>query len=96
MSGSFELHDPRGFPKYPFEHHHSIKPTEGDLVLFPGWMPHGVLPTYGPEPRIAIAFNLQVRLAPQGVQLRAPFLLAGCPLARCPLHLKHKAPSFFS
>merc|ERR1712000_594794 len=27
MSGSFELHDPRGFPKYPFEHHHSIKPT---------------------------------------------------------------------
>jgi hypothetical protein len=22
-------------------------------------LPHGVLPTYGPEPRIAIAFNLQ-------------------------------------
>lgn len=60
MSGSFELHDSRGSPKYPFEHHHSIKPIEGDLVIFPGWQPHGVLPTYGAEPRVAIAFNIQV------------------------------------
>ena len=60
QAGDLKLQDPRGFPMFPFERSHYISPEEGDLVLFPGWLPHAVLPTMGDEPRIAIAFNLVV------------------------------------
>ncbi|EGD72217.1 hypothetical protein PTSG_00238 [Salpingoeca rosetta] len=59
LSGELKFPDPRGFPKFPFERAHYMAPVAGDLVLFPGWMPHTVLPTAGKEPRVAIAFNLQ-------------------------------------
>jgi len=57
-AGGFRAVDPRGHPQYPFQHSVTVNPEEGDLVIFPGWMPHTVLPTMGGDPRIAIAFNI--------------------------------------
>jgi hypothetical protein len=34
----------------------------GDLIIFPGYVPHSVDATPGPDPRVAIAFNLDVSL----------------------------------
>jgi hypothetical protein len=49
-------------------HSHNGKPTRrrrtpglyvsGDLVLFPSWLLHAVLPAAGAEERISVAFNL--------------------------------------
>eukprot|EP00055_Hartaetosiga_balthica_P012238 m.58764 g.58764 ORF g.58764 m.58764 type:complete len:318 (-) comp7880_c1_seq2:59-1012(-) len=58
LSGDIRFTDPRGYPQYPFMHRLNFSPIEGDLVLFPGWMPHTVLPTPGAEARVAIAFNI--------------------------------------
>lgn len=38
-----------------------IKPTTGQLVLFPSWMSHGVVPAESQEDRISIAFNTVLR-----------------------------------
>lgn len=41
-------------------YHHgtwSVRFQPGQLVLFPSWMPHEVLPFYGDDERITIAFN---------------------------------------
>ena len=35
-------------------------PETGQLLLFPGWLKHGVEPYWGQRPRIAIAANFQV------------------------------------
>jgi len=34
------------------------KPKEGELVLFPPWLTHGVTPTSSLDPRVSISFNL--------------------------------------
>ena len=55
-SGSIYFEDPRGkLP--PFGNIVRIKPEFGDLVLFPGWLIHGVEPTISAEPRISLSFN---------------------------------------
>eukprot|EP00045_Choanoeca_perplexa_P015377 m.192729 g.192729 ORF g.192729 m.192729 type:complete len:379 (+) comp16968_c0_seq2:82-1218(+) len=58
LSGPFHFNDPRGYPMYPYNKDHTFQPTEGDLVIFPGFVPHSVDGTPGPDPRVAIAFNL--------------------------------------
>ena len=35
-----------------------IYPTAGDLILFPPWLVHSVLPTSGEEERVTISFNV--------------------------------------
>ena len=35
-----------------------VKPRPGDLVMFPGWLTHHVMPTSGAARRISIAQNL--------------------------------------
>jgi uncharacterized protein (TIGR02466 family) len=37
------------------------KPPAGRLLIFPGWVPHGVLPSKTDEERISIAFNAEIR-----------------------------------
>jgi uncharacterized protein (TIGR02466 family) len=36
-----------------------VKPEPGLMVLFPSYVPHGVLPHRGDRPRISIAFNMR-------------------------------------
>jgi uncharacterized protein (TIGR02466 family) len=47
-----------GQPQEPI---HKIAPAPGDLVLFPGWMRHGVHPHRGSEDRISIAMNIYAK-----------------------------------
>ena len=42
----------------PFDGSITIEPKEGDLVIFPPWVPHQVGPTASADPRISIAFNI--------------------------------------
>lgn len=37
------------------------KPKTGRLLLFPGWLPHSVLPNTTDEERISIAFNAELK-----------------------------------
>jgi len=37
------------------------EPKEGRLLLFPGWLPHSVLPNTTDEERISIAFNAELK-----------------------------------
>eukprot|EP00730_Choanoeca_flexa_P017912 TRINITY_DN8676_c0_g1_i4.p2 TRINITY_DN8676_c0_g1~~TRINITY_DN8676_c0_g1_i4.p2 ORF type:complete len:363 (+),score=77.76 TRINITY_DN8676_c0_g1_i4:248-1336(+) len=61
LSGLFHFYDARGYSMYPFnDARESFRPSAGDLVLFPGYVPHSVDATPGADPRIAIAFNLDV------------------------------------
>ena len=34
-----------------------IPPTEGDLIIFPAWLPHDAVPYRGTEDRIVISAN---------------------------------------
>lgn len=45
-----------------------VNPVEGDLVLFPAFLPHKAMPYVGERDRIIVSFNAQIR-APQGDQL---------------------------
>ena len=54
--GALSLNDPRG-PMPPFDVTYRVKPREGNMVLFPATLPHGVLPTHGTQPRISISCN---------------------------------------
>jgi uncharacterized protein (TIGR02466 family) len=45
-----------------------ITPREGDLVLFPAFLPHKAMPYAGERDRIIVSFNAQIR-APGGDQL---------------------------
>lgn len=45
-----------------------VSPQEGDLVLFPSFLPHQALPYAGVRDRIIVSFNAQIR-APGGDQL---------------------------
>ena len=35
-----------------------MEPTEGTLILFPGWLEHGVYPSESDEDRIVISANI--------------------------------------
>lgn len=41
----------------------SCVPRTGQLMVFPGWLRHAVEPYRGTRPRIAVAANIEVRLA---------------------------------
>jgi len=45
-----------------------VTPQEGELVLFPAFLPHKALPYVGSKDRIIVSFNAQIR-APQGDQI---------------------------
>ena len=45
-----------------------ISPQEGELVLFPAFLPHKAMPYEGSRERIIISFNAQIH-APQGNQI---------------------------
>lgn len=45
-----------------------VTPHEGDLVLFPAFLPHKAMPYAGERDRITVSFNAQIR-APGGDQL---------------------------
>jgi len=44
---------------------HDVIPKEGDLVLFPSFLPHKAMPYSGERDRIIVSFNAQIR-APGG------------------------------
>eukprot|EP00947_MAST-08B_sp_MAST-8B-sp1_P000511 g511.t1 len=55
-SGALKLYDPRTMHR----EHVIIRPREGEMILFPPWLMHQVLPTDGTgagRPRISVAFN---------------------------------------
>lgn len=72
LGGEFEMADPRGVgpamlaPDLCFATNagqsvgasEMIRPVEGNLVLFPSWLSHGVRPYQGDKVRISIALNL--------------------------------------
>ncbi len=63
LAGVLELFDPRPFteiidvPGSPYGQRILIRPQEGLMVLFPGWLYHFVHPYQGASERISIAFN---------------------------------------
>ena len=68
-SGVLRFHNPHGYSntfmdpgnahfKPPYHHGSwSFALEAGQLVLFPSWLQHEVLPYYGQSPRITVAFN---------------------------------------
>jgi len=74
LGGEFEMQDPRGVgpamyaPSLAYAlpgmlsigASETIPPKAGMLILFPPWLPHGVLPYHGNRTRISVAFNLSV------------------------------------
>ncbi len=63
--GCLSFLDPRGGLNAPdplqlFLTKHDLKPQDGLLVFFPGWLGHYVHPYTGTRPRVSIAFNLQL------------------------------------
>ena len=68
-SGVLRFHNPHHYsntfldagnlhPRPPFHHGSwSFRLQPGQLVLFPSWLPHEVLPFYGHDERITVAFN---------------------------------------
>eukprot|EP01039_Chlorochromonas_danica_P003898 gene3900-4259_t len=55
-AGDFVANDPRG-PLPPFGRSQHFTPQLGDMILFPGWLMHSVLPTLSSLPRVSISFN---------------------------------------
>lgn len=55
-SGAVVFEDPRG-PLPPFGRSLHITPHAGELILFPSWLMHQVLPSLTVEPRISVSFN---------------------------------------
>lgn len=56
----FRALDADGEPQSP---DHLIRPSAGDLILFPGFLRHGVRPHRGSRERVSIAMNLYVKEA---------------------------------
>jgi len=56
-AGAVMFDDPRG-PLPPFDNRITVRPKEGDLILFPSWLIHQVEPTGGASERISIPFNI--------------------------------------
>jgi len=69
-NGFLRLHDPR--PNISMFHDMAmipfsagvidIEPQDGKLIVFPSWLAHEVLPYFGDEPRITVAFNVSIHL----------------------------------
>ena len=64
-SGRLTLQDPRGaLSNVPgldlFPSQFSINPSDGLLVVFPGWLQHFVHPYRGTRPRISVSCNVRV------------------------------------
>ena len=47
-------------PKSPFSHHTSYAPEDGDLIMWPSWMPHEVMYNESDRQRINMAFNIEL------------------------------------
>jgi hypothetical protein len=45
-----------------------VAPTEGELIVFPAFLPHKAMPYVGERDRIVVSFNAQIH-APSGDQL---------------------------
>lgn len=45
----------------PYTHDFSFSPRDGDLVLWPAWVPHEVEPNLSDRERINIAFNIRIK-----------------------------------
>lgn len=59
-SGPIAFYDARG-PHPPFDNDLSVNPRHGDIVLFPSWLVHQVMPTTGTSTRMSIAVNFAGR-----------------------------------
>lgn len=57
-AGALFLEDPRG-PRPPFNGRVPVVPREGDLVLWPSWLQHQVIPGSFEGARVSWSFNLQ-------------------------------------
>lgn len=66
FNGWIEFQDPR--PGNIHGGKERIEPTEGMLLLFPGWLNHYVNPFSGTGERISIAFNLDAEFVPHAVR----------------------------
>lgn len=51
--------------------HVDIEPVEGQLVLFPSWVPHRALPYDGQRERIVVSFNARIHAADGDDRLHA-------------------------
>lgn len=61
--GAFYFKDPRGMVKgSPLESPTAIEfdPQEGDILIFPGWLEHGVKQHHSDEDRIVISLNIKL------------------------------------
>ncbi len=69
-SGTLEFIDPRYgadmvfVPGAEFGAAKVIRPSNGELVMFPSWLNHWVHPYWGEGERISIAFNIRIRPRP--------------------------------
>ena len=60
-AGGIVFHDHRviqGDGSVDHDADYMVKPRPGDLVMFPGWLTHHVMPTSGTSRRISIAQNI--------------------------------------
>lgn len=74
MNGQFEMLDPRGVIPIMYAPHLAMKvkgcltaglaefhtPQPGDMILFPSWLLHAVMPYTGDGKRISVAFNFSL------------------------------------
>jgi hypothetical protein len=63
-AGPLLLDDPRG-PLPPFVHKVPVEPVAGELVMFPSWLQHQVLPRHFEGERVSWSFNISDPNAPQ-------------------------------
>lgn len=48
-------------PEAPYTHDFSFSPKDGDLILWPAWVPHEVETNMSKRERINIAFNIRIK-----------------------------------
>jgi len=66
-SGALEFMDPRAgadmiaVPGAGFGAAKLIRPSNGEMIMFPSWLNHSVHPYWGERERISIAFNIRLR-----------------------------------
>lgn len=66
-SGALEFMDPRAgadmiaVPGAGFGAAKLIRPSNGEMIMFPSWLNHSVHPYWGQRERISIAFNIRLR-----------------------------------
>ncbi|MDC0033511.1 TIGR02466 family protein [Alphaproteobacteria bacterium] len=82
FNGWIEFQDPR--PGNIHGGKERVKPVEGMLLLFPGWLNHYVNPFNGKGERISIAFNLDAEFVPSAVR-------SASSTARSTMHLPTEA-----